>query len=142
MIFADAMRGLTGARLAALDALQKLGGAGGSAVRVALSCERHDAPVVVEAIGWLCAHHFATQVAPGLFRARDVPVAAECFERAGGPLNEFMQGLRVNAEPVNGVRSIATGRSSAASAPDFIPANAAPSGVRVQDYQVQMFADV
>lgn len=137
MNWSDVMAKLTGARLAALDALQRQGER--SAVRVAMDCERHAVPEIVEAVCWLCAHHLATQTAPGLFRARQVAVARECFERAGGPLVEFLQGLR-GAESAPVIRTGA--EQSTASAPVFVPANAAPSGVRVQDYQVQMFSEV
>jgi hypothetical protein len=133
----DVMAKLTGARLAVLDAL--LRGGEQSALRIAAACERQSAPEVLEALQWLRACHLVTMPAAGLFRARSVAAARERFDRAGGPIAEFMQGLREMDSPAASGTAV---HPLAAPAPFFTPANAVPSGVRVQDHQVQMFADV
>jgi hypothetical protein len=133
----EVMAQLTGARLAALDAL--LRGGEMSVLRIAEKCERHTVPVIIEALQWLEAHYLVTTPAPGLFRAWSMASASAKYDRAGGPIAEFMPGRRNNQAAAGFGPAPLT---AAAPAPSSVPANAAPSGVRVQDYQVQMFSDV
>jgi len=144
MSWETVMAKLTGARLAALDTL--LRGGELSMLRIVDGCERHSLPEVMEAVDWLRAHHLVTEPAPGLFRAWSMAVAIGRYERAGGPIAEFMQGRRAmptaaESRPAPAVLSAPAPFLSKYS-DNFSQSNAAPSGVRVQDYQAQMFSDV
>jgi hypothetical protein len=136
MTWLDVMTKLTGARLAALDELQKQGER--SAMRVAMDCDRHGVPEIVDAVVWLCAHHLAWETAPGLFRARSVDDARGHFERSGGPLKILLQEVR-ETSPATVMRGAT---AAAAPAPDIAQERAAPTRPRVHDYQSQLFADL
>ena len=136
MTWADVMASLTGARLAALDELQKQGER--SAMCVAMDCDRHGVPEVIDAIVWLCAHHLAWETAPGLFHARSVEDASGRFERSGGPLKIILQELQTTSAAA----VMRGGTAAAAPAPHFEPEHAAPARPHVHDYQAQLFADL